>query len=185
MEISDNFQKCLQIQCDDKHFPSNICHSCTNILINTSSFIEMVQEANKKLNSLVNNSCLEDLKPLFSEPDHTEEIASNSEVYTLNEYVSYLKQDVGQHLLKSNAVDEIVNVKDNFKCPICSKSYKKPVAYKTHKLCHVELFCEICNSVFDKEWERKNHSCVQTTKEIELSNKINCHNKEIKISAGN
>lgn len=88
----------MQIHYDHKHFPNNICNSCTNILINTSSFIEMVQEANEKLNGLLHKVYVNYLEALLPVPDHNEEVVLNIEKNGLSENVSHLKQAVDQKL---------------------------------------------------------------------------------------
>lgn len=70
---------------------------------------------------------------------------------------------------------KIANTEDGIKCFVCFKMFKNSVTFKNHKVCHVNVNCQLCKEVFDSEIERNNHFCIKQSKskkEMENSNII-------------
>lgn len=142
----------------------------------------MTQEVNEKLNCLFQKEDFaEDLKSIYCEPDHTEEVTVESYAESLKEVTHFINSTTEENF-KIEANNENVELKNNFKCPICAKRYQKIVSYKIHRMCHVELYCDVCHEVFDNEIEKQHHTCrVLPKHDQELITSSSSNSNKLKI----
>lgn len=156
----------------------------------------MVQEVNENLNSVLQKNGLpEILESIYYEPDHIEEITIDSNIDCLNETISGIKHEeiamdsnVDSFVdtissLKPDINNEILNGKNYYKCSLCLEVYQEAVNFKIHRMCHIELYCDVCHEIFDEENEKQEHSC-RSTQENTWNENSKCNKVQIDINLG-
>ncbi|CAH2014468.1 unnamed protein product [Acanthoscelides obtectus] len=154
--------------------PKNICSTCRDKLDEIQSFVKDVQRVNENLIALALDQKKFDIKEESEDAfpsmlDHPCSDNENSYELKCSKCPATFEDatDLKNHQISH---DQPQGSQEDFRCPVCSKFYKRIRRLETHKRGHPEIYCASCDIVFDSTNERIGHLCILEKSEQNMLN---------------